>query len=49
MWEEFNRYTNRCTGCRHSETCSKHIQTGSHDEALTGCTAFSPATGALWL
>lgn len=49
MWEDFNRYTNRCTGCRYSETCSKHIQTGSHDEALTGCTAFSPATGALWL
>ena len=49
MWEDFNRYTNRCTGCRHSETCSKCIQIGSHDEALTGCTAFSPATGALWL
>lgn len=49
MWEDFNRYSARCDGCRYNDTCSKSVHTGDHNEPLTGCTAFSLSTGALWL
>ena len=49
MWEDFNRYSARCAGCRHKETCSKKLRTGQQDEMLTGCSAYFPASDSLWL
>lgn len=48
MWDSFNRYSQCCLSCRHQGTCSKVIHIGNKDEALTGCTAFSPEEGFLW-
>lgn len=49
MWEDFNRYSSRCDGCRHKATCTRKLLIGEQAETLTGCSAYSPATDALWL
>ena len=49
MWEDFNRYSARCDGCRHNSTCSKQLRIGEQEETLSGCSAYFPATDPLWL
>lgn len=48
MWESFNRYSNRCTGCLYNDSCSKSIHIGAKGEPLSGCSAYFPASGSLW-